>query len=100
MYVNQISIYIIKQDIRIYVSYSRPKGWTELANIFCGHSWVAGGCYGLKKKTKIIFQQFFFNICFPRATSGPSASYTYRAEIFRKVGSRKSLEDSVSIDFT
>jgi len=27
-------IFIIKQDIRIYVSYSRPNGWTEWADIF------------------------------------------------------------------
>ena len=42
-------IYIIKQDIRIYVPYSRPNGWTDWAEIFCGHSWLAGGCYRLKK---------------------------------------------------
>ena len=34
-------IYIIEQDIRIYVPSGRPNGWTECANIFCGHSWVA-----------------------------------------------------------
>ena len=28
-------IYIIKQDIRIYVPYSRPNGWTDCAEIFC-----------------------------------------------------------------
>ena len=36
-------IYIIKQDIRKYVPYSRPNGWTDWAEIFCGHSGVAGG---------------------------------------------------------
>ena len=38
-------IYIIKQDIRIYihVAYNRSNGWTEWAEIFCGHSGVAGG---------------------------------------------------------
>ena len=36
-------IYIIKQDIRIYVPYSRPNGWTDWAEIFCGHSGMAGG---------------------------------------------------------
>ena len=43
-------IYIIKQDIRIYkyVAYSRQNGWTEWAETFCGHSWVAGECYWLK----------------------------------------------------
>ena len=24
------------------IAYSRPNGWTEWAEIFCGHSWVAG----------------------------------------------------------
>ena len=40
-------IYIIKQDIRIYtiyVAYSWPNGWTDWAEICCGHLWVAGGC--------------------------------------------------------
>ena len=44
-------IYIIKQRhsyIYTYVAYSRPNGWTEWAEIFCGHAWVAGGCYRLK----------------------------------------------------
>ena len=39
-------IYIIKQDIRIYVTYSRPNGWTVWAEFFCGHSWVTGGVLG------------------------------------------------------
>ena len=29
-----LKIYIIKQDIRIYVPYSRPNGWTDWAEIF------------------------------------------------------------------
>ena len=33
------AIYIIKQDIRIYVAYSRLNGWTDWAEFFCGHSW-------------------------------------------------------------
>ena len=33
-------IYIIKQDIHIHVPYSRPNSWTDLAEIFCGHSRV------------------------------------------------------------
>jgi len=37
-------IYIKKLDIRIYVGYSRPNGWTDWVEIFCRHSWVAGGC--------------------------------------------------------
>ena len=31
-------IYIIKQDIRIYVVYSRPNGWIDWAENFCGHT--------------------------------------------------------------
>ena len=46
-------IYIIKQDIHIYiyihVAYSRTNGWTDWAEIFCGHSRVAEGCLRLKK---------------------------------------------------
>ena len=38
-----ISIYIIKQDILIYihVSSGRPNGWTEWTDIFLRHLWVA-----------------------------------------------------------
>ena len=50
----------------IYVAYSRPNGWTDWAEIVCGHSWVAGGCYRLKKSN-----------FFPRATPGPSANFIY-----------------------
>ena len=46
-----IIIYIIKQDIHIYVAYSRQNNWNDLAEIF-----------------------FFI---FPRADSGPSASIRY-----------------------
>ena len=41
-------IYMIKQDIHIYVAYCRQNGWTEWAEPFCVHSWVAGECYWLK----------------------------------------------------
>ena len=41
--------YIIKQDIHIYVPYSRPNDWTVWTELFCGHSWVAWGCHRLKK---------------------------------------------------
>ena len=34
----QAAIYIIKQDIRIYVPYSWPNGWTDWAEILWGHS--------------------------------------------------------------
>ena len=36
-------IYILKQDIRIYVPYSRPNGYTDSAEFFCGHSGAVGG---------------------------------------------------------
>ena len=32
--------YIIKQDIRIYVPYSRPNDWTVWTEMFCGHSFL------------------------------------------------------------
>ena len=39
--INKIYLYK-KQDIRIYiyVAYSQPKDWTDLAKIFCGHRWL------------------------------------------------------------
>ena len=49
-----------------------PNSWTEWADIFCGHSWVAGGCYRLKKTKKMFFQIFF-----SRATPGLLASFIY-----------------------
>ena len=36
-------IYKNKTFVYIYVPYSRPNGWTDWAEIFCGQSWVAGG---------------------------------------------------------
>ena len=42
--------------------YSRPNGWTDWAYIFCGHSWVAGGCYRLKDFD--IFFNFFSKFLF------------------------------------
>ena len=38
--------YIIEQDISIYVTNSRPNGSTKWADIFYGHSWLAGGVLG------------------------------------------------------
>ena len=52
-----VYIFIIKQDIRLYVPYSRPNGWTDWAEIFWGRSWVAGGCY---RQKKIVFSNIFF----------------------------------------
>jgi len=31
----KLTIYILKQDIRIYVHSNRPNGWTEWADFFC-----------------------------------------------------------------
>ena len=39
----QNEIYIIKQDIRIYVAYSRPNGWTDWAELLLNtHGWPGG----------------------------------------------------------
>ena len=43
----------------IYVPYSWPNGWTDWAEFFCGHSWMAGGLYRLKKFENY-FSKFFF----------------------------------------
>jgi len=55
-----------------------PNGWTHWAEICCGHSWVVGGSYRLKKNLEYFFQNiFFFKSIFSnfvsRATPGPSA---------------------------
>ena len=44
--------------IYVCVAYSWPNGWTDWADIFCGHSWKAGG----------------FIFVFPQAMPGPSTS--------------------------
>ena len=63
-----------KTFVFIYVAYSRPNGWTDRAEFFCGHSWVAVGCYRIKKIENLFFQQkkiiFFSNFFSPRATLG------------------------------
>ena len=45
--------------------YSLPNGWTEWAEIFCGHTWVVGEFYRLKK-VRIFFltlkKKFFFHM--------------------------------------
>ena len=55
-------------------------GWTDQAEIFCGHSRVAGGCYWLKKIKKML-SQFFLNIFFPRAKPCPSAKFKHFFQI-------------------
>ena len=47
----------MKQDINMYVAYSRQNGWTDSADIFCGQSWVAGGIK-VKKNRHIFFQNY------------------------------------------
>ena len=65
------NIYKIKQDIHIYVAYSRPNVWTYWAEIFVNtHGWPVG-CYGVKKSFFLFEKLTFF---FQRATPGPSAS--------------------------
>ena len=53
------------------IAYCRSNGWTEWAEIFCGHSWVVGfrGCLRLKKTRNFVLQvkicfKFFFSIFF------------------------------------
>ena len=47
---NNLSLYIYlynkTRHSYIYVAYSRANGWSDWAEIFCGHSWVAGGVIG------------------------------------------------------
>ena len=59
--------------IYIYVAYSRPNGWADWAEFFCGNSWVGGVVIG-KKKIEFFSTFIFFNFFWPRATQGPSAS--------------------------
>ena len=61
--------------IYIYVAYSRPNGWTEWAETFCGHSW--GGC----QRLKIDF--FSQHLNFFMATLGHSASCKYFLMLIR-----------------
>ena len=59
----------MKQDIRIYVTNSRPNGWTDRAEIFRGQ-WPVDSGQGViqaKKKSKLFFFQIIFsNNFFPR----------------------------------
>ena len=61
---NTITIYIIKQDSRIYIYMLSIAGQTAGPiglKFFCGHSWVDGGCYKLILK-KIFFLDIIFKI--------------------------------------
>ena len=61
------SIYIIKQDIRIYVPYSRPNGWTDGLKFFVDtHGWP--GVSKAKKNRKFFFFKIFF---FSTGNAGP-----------------------------
>ena len=64
-------IYIEKQDIRIYiyVAYSRPNGWADWAEFFCGNSWVGGVVIG--KKNRIFFNIYFFQFFLATGNAGP-----------------------------
>jgi len=64
-------IYIIKQDIQIYVAYSRPNGLTDWAETFCGHSGVAGERYRIKNRENFFFSKYFYFISFFTGNAGP-----------------------------
>ena len=85
-----LKIYIMKQDIHIYAAYSRPNGWTEWADIFCRHSWVAGGCFGLKIigffQNFNLFFNFFYSYFFLRSTPGLQLLFYKKDQIFLNSG--------------
>ncbi len=63
---------------------------------FCGHSWVALGCFRLKKIYFFCCQNFFsflnyffFNFFFSKATPDPSVSYIYNTTGIKKELHRK-----------
>ena len=58
-----IIIIFIISFVCMYDAYSRPNGLTDCAEICCGHSGVAGGCYRLKE-FEIFLSTFFFNFFF------------------------------------
>ena len=51
---DSIHIYTIKQDIRIYVPYSRPNGWTDWAEIFCDINLACFTVQSLLHRLKIL----------------------------------------------
>jgi len=67
------NIYVIKQDIRIYIyaAYGWPNNCSDWAEIFCGHSWVKKIEFffqTLLKKFFLIISFIFLEKNFPRAT--------------------------------
>ena len=58
---------MIKQDIRTYIYMlfiAGQTGWTDWAEFFCGHSWVAGGCYRVISLKNLYFFQIFLKYFF------------------------------------
>ena len=81
-------LYIIKQDIRKYVTNSWPNSRTECTKFFCGHSWVAGGCFRLEK-SKIYFSTFIIKNFFPTGKASPSVSILYIYKFSEKLFVKK-----------
>ena len=53
---------MIKQDIRTYIYMlfiAGQTGWTDWAEFFCGHSWVAGWGYRVISLKNLNFFQIF-----------------------------------------
>ena len=65
------------QTNHLFVAYSQPNGWTDWTEIFCGHSWLAGGVSVLGQKNVHIFSIFLIKTKNSRATPGPLSSITY-----------------------
>ena len=58
------------------VAYSRPNGWTEWTEFFCGHSGVPSGVLKTKKRFLFVFKKKI-----SRATPGPSASKNIKLSV-------------------
>ena len=71
----RIEKYLNNKTKHSYVPYSRPNGWTEWAEIFCGHSWVVRGCLRLKKSN------IFFNFLSMGNARQFSQYHTYAQEL-------------------
>ena len=64
----------------MYVPYSWPNGWTDWAEIFCGHLWVAGGCYRLKKNSNFFPENVFIKIFFFHGQRRALQLVTFKSE--------------------